>query len=274
MATVGGESGQQEDPIVVEAIISENDTSDRGQLVFGSHIHSLRTPPDEREDREVLEPTINNTSDQNVLEEDNLIQSLQGLLINDTSQQNLQTGESAEASRRGQNPVRTEEMSGPLPECPVCACSPVHPVKLSCNHIFCFMCIKGWVARDPRCAMCREPIPAEYVEDPLLVKVTQEKSVTEENPEHDEWVWFYEGRSGGWWRFEERISADIEKAFTKNPKPESILVFIAGFQYTIDFSTMKQYRQQYPNRTRGIKREKLSNMSEEEIRGVSGIRKC
>ena len=55
-------------------------------------------------------------------------------------------------------------------ECPVCLQTCVHPVQLPCNHIFCFLCVKGVLANQRRrCALCRKDIPAEFLDNPKLV---------------------------------------------------------------------------------------------------------
>ena len=55
-------------------------------------------------------------------------------------------------------------------ECPVCLQTCVHPVQLPCNHIFCFLCVKGVLANQRRrCALCRKDIPPEFLDNPKLV---------------------------------------------------------------------------------------------------------
>lgn len=54
-------------------------------------------------------------------------------------------------------------------ECAVCLQPSIHPVKLPCNHIFCFLCVKGVTIQSQRCPMCRREIPQSYLEHPTLV---------------------------------------------------------------------------------------------------------
>lgn len=78
-------------------------------------------------------------------------------------------------------------------ECAVCLQTCIHPVRLPCTHIFCFLCIKGVAFQSRRCAMCRQEIPADVLLHPQLVDRTQlEKETTLE----DGYQWFYEGRNG------------------------------------------------------------------------------
>lgn len=61
-------------------------------------------------------------------------------------------------------------------ECAVCLQTSIHPVRLPCNHIFCFLCVKGVTIQSQRCPMCRREIPQSYLEHPALVK-EQEQAV-------------------------------------------------------------------------------------------------
>lgn len=79
-------------------------------------------------------------------------------------------------------------------ECAICLQPCVHPARLPCTHVFCFLCLKG-IARGPHtCAMCRAPIPQDYTDNPDLVPIPQE--VKEDCDDSDKYTWFYEGRNG------------------------------------------------------------------------------
>lgn len=78
-------------------------------------------------------------------------------------------------------------------ECAVCLQKCIHPAQLPCGHIFCFLCVKGFANQNKRCAMCRQEIPRDFIEQPhLLEPVVPEKTETFD----DGFQWFYEGRSG------------------------------------------------------------------------------
>lgn len=81
--------------------------------------------------------------------------------------------------------------TGDCLECAVCLQPCVHPAQLPCGHIFCFLCVKGIANQSKRCAMCRQEIPRDFIEQPKLLK-TPEASESFE----DGYQWFYEGRNG------------------------------------------------------------------------------
>ncbi|KAJ6640661.1 E3 ubiquitin-protein ligase, partial [Pseudolycoriella hygida] len=147
-------------------------------------------------------------------------------------------------------------------ECPICLQFCIHPCKLPCGHIFCFLCVKGVAYKNRRCALCRRDIPAEYLENPNLVYGVQEttSAITE-----DGYQWFYEGRNG-WWLYDERTSQEIEDAYKNGSKFCTILV--AGYVYVVDFESMLQQRQNDPSRKRQVKRD----LSTTPKKGVAGLR--
>lgn len=79
-------------------------------------------------------------------------------------------------------------------ECAVCLQNCVHPAQLPCGHIFCFLCVKGIANQSKKCAMCRQEIPRDFVEQPHLL----ERSVEQHESEGVDggYQWFYEGRNG------------------------------------------------------------------------------
>ena len=165
-----------------------------------------------------------------------------------------------------------ESTASKLESCPICLQSPVHPVKLPCSHIFCFLCLKGMGARDLRCGLCRTPFSRDVMENPTLLGEGQPRlfDLAEKlSNSKSEYSWFYQARSSGWWLYEERVSNEIEDAYSKDlPKTR---VYISGYQYVIDFTNMMQYRESHPERTRKIKRDKCCPSSGD-IKGVAGIK--
>lgn len=79
-------------------------------------------------------------------------------------------------------------------ECAVCLQTCIHPAQLPCGHIFCFLCIKGIANQSKRCAMCRQEIPRDFLEQPNLLKAPAAVEVTETH--EGGYQWFYEGRNG------------------------------------------------------------------------------
>lgn len=83
--------------------------------------------------------------------------------------------------------------SSTIIECAVCLQTCIHPVKLPCTHIFCYLCVKGVAFQSKRCAMCRQEIPADFLLHPQLLDRTQ---LEKESTLEDGYQWFYEGRNG------------------------------------------------------------------------------
>ena len=169
-------------------------------------------------------------------------------------------------------------------ECAICLQTCVHPVKLKCNHIYCFLCAKGVVTRKKECPMCRRKVSLGFLKKPNLVTHEDELSSTSEQliKSNSTYSWFYEGRNG-WWEYEERAVCDLEEAYaqaydlnSKQPKiskPDNCKceLMIAGNLYVIDFELMSQYQKDQPYRQRKIKREKQKDISN--YKGVAGLPK-
>jgi E3 ubiquitin-protein ligase RNF146 len=81
-----------------------------------------------------------------------------------------------------------------IPECAVCLQTCVHPAQLPCGHIFCFLCVKGVANQSKKCAMCRQEIPTDYFEKPVLL--AQSNTDKDSTTFDDGYQWFYEGRNG------------------------------------------------------------------------------
>ena len=148
--------------------------------------------------------------------------------------------------------------------CCICQDQCVNPVKLPCSHVFCFLCIKGVAARSNHCALCRQRINPDVLSNPSVVNRYEIESTVQKSGESHRW--YYEARNGGWWLYEQRTSMEMEKAFKDNE--QSVRLQISGFYYVIDFEKMVQYREDFPNRIRQIKRDKVSA---ETVKGVAGI---
>ena len=148
-------------------------------------------------------------------------------------------------------------------ECAICLDNCLNGVRLSCNHVFCYLCVKGSAQQsNNRCPVCRRPIANDYFENPDLIEEIDIKTV----PSVEGMQWQYEGRNG-WWLYDSRHSRDIEKAFAA--KEPSVEVLIAGFVYVIDFQQMIQFRRHQPNRIRRIRRHPIDpNIT----KGVAGLR--
>ncbi|KAL6267473.1 hypothetical protein P5V15_000549 [Pogonomyrmex californicus] len=159
----------------------------------------------------------------------------------------------------------SEEKEGPtiVPECAVCLQPCIHPARLPCSHIYCYLCVKGVANQSKRCPMCRQEIPPDFLERPQLVEI-EEPQKESEHPE-EEYQWFYEGRNG-WWQYDQRTSIELETAYKQGKRTCELL--IAGFLYIADFGSMLQLRRNDPSRRRRIKRD-LYNVPR---KGVAGLR--
>ncbi|XP_026279951.1 E3 ubiquitin-protein ligase rnf146 [Frankliniella occidentalis] len=155
-----------------------------------------------------------------------------------------------------------EEGVESVPECAVCLQTCVHPAKLPCSHIFCFLCLKGLATQSRRCAMCRQDIPLDYLDHPQLLEVPTQ---AEKEALEDGYQWFYEGRSG-WWQYDERTSRELELAFKNGQRTCELL--IVGQLYIADFDAMLQLRRNDMSRRRRIKRD-LASIPK---KGVAGLR--
>ncbi|XP_052863034.1 E3 ubiquitin-protein ligase rnf146 [Anopheles cruzii] len=151
-------------------------------------------------------------------------------------------------------------------ECPVCLQTCVHPVRLPCGHIFCFLCVKGVAFKNLRCALCRCDIPLTYLDHPQLVNGVEEiERAATSSSETNQYQWYYEGRNG-WWQYDERTSQELEEAYASFEKSCKILV--AGFVYIVNFEHKCQIRQNDYSRIRRVKRDLVTIPK----KGVAGLR--
>jgi len=161
------------------------------------------------------------------------------------------------------NEVEPSERLESVIECAVCLQNCIHPVKLPCSHIFCYLCVKGVAFQSRRCAMCRQEIPTDFLLHPQLVDRAQ---LEKETPLEDGYQWFYEGRNG-WWQYDDRTAVAVEEKYKLGEKSFELL--IAGSIYIIDFERLIQYPKQRTGRIRKIKRGPASQNNK---LGIAGIR--
>lgn len=135
--------------------------------------------------------------------------------------------------------------------------------------------MKGASWHSKRCALCRQEIPEDFLERPVLLLpeelkaaaagVSQTEGTEGEGGSCGDFAWYYEGRNG-WWQYDERTSFELEEAFSKDQKSTEML--IAGFLYVADLENMVQYRRNEHGRRRRIKRD----MVDIPKKGVAGLR--
>ncbi|KAK1136550.1 hypothetical protein K0M31_001099 [Melipona bicolor] len=169
------------------------------------------------------------------------------------------------SSTRNDKEKETDEKEGltTVLECAVCLQPCIYPARLPCNHIYCYLCVKGVANQSKRCPMCRQEIPPDFLNRPQLVEVDEAQKESEHFEE--EYQWFYEGRNG-WWQYDQRTSHELETAYKQGKRNCELL--IAGFLYIADFGSMLQLRRNDPSRRRKIKRD-LYNVPK---KGVAGLR--
>ena len=154
-------------------------------------------------------------------------------------------------------------------ECSVCLQSYIQPCRLTCGHVFCFLCIKGFISQKLECAMCRSQVKSNYLDKPELVdlvtnKAEENKALNSQAGKSEEYFWFYKGQNG-WWKYDERTSMEIEREYDK--KTQQFQLLIAGSLYTIDLASNMQIRVDNPSRKREIKRD-CENF---QTKGTAGI---
>ncbi|XP_041720718.1 E3 ubiquitin-protein ligase rnf146 [Coregonus clupeaformis] len=172
----------------------------------------------------------------------------------------------------GDSPISPTPSANPVPECAICLQTCVHPVRLPCRHVFCFLCVKGASWHSKRCALCRQEVPEDFLEHPTLLSPEELKTAAaggrggaglgSAGGDH---AWYYEGRNG-WWQYDERTSRELEDAFAKGRKSAEML--IAGFLYVADLENMVQYRRNEHGRRRRMKRDVVDIPK----KGVAGLR--
>ncbi|MFH4974067.1 hypothetical protein AB6A40_000776 [Gnathostoma spinigerum] len=155
-------------------------------------------------------------------------------------------------------PIAKPEEDTTSEQCPICFCEfSVKTTLPSCQHSFCFLCIKGVALRHGTCPICRTCIPRRLFRNPCLQRSTgtvepnhsrklrlrcyiSSPDQAKKRKECDAPHWFYRASTSGWWQYEKRHESEIEEAYQRNDC--SIDLVISGYLYCIDFITMSQYR--------------------------------
>jgi len=193
-------------------------------------------------------------------------------------------------------------------ECAVCLQSCVHPARLDCGHIFCFLCIKGVSHASMRCPMCRRDIRPGFLEDPAAL-LDEELEVQRRRMREIRMAAEKEAKSGMdrgsirdcvvqkqesgdsvssataletstlddvRWYYEGRNGwwqyddrTSIELETFHARGNSNCELLIAGFLYIINFEQMLQYRRSDPSRRRRILRDRVSAVPR---KGIAGIR--
>lgn len=163
------------------------------------------------------------------------------------------------------------------------------------NTFLGFLCIKGCYLSDAKCPLCRGNIPKKCIEKPKLVDsedkgkksrkrkksctggaskksknsvpaVANESSDASVSELPPELVWFYEGRNGGWWQYDERTEVLINQAVSKGEN--SLEVLLAGNVYVLDFVGRLQMLKSNPSVKRNMKQD-VPNAPD--TKGIAGL---
>lgn len=172
----------------------------------------------------------------------------------------------------GQNEKSKSELINSSNEfCSICLQNYQLPVKLECNHIFCFLCIKGANEKnEKRCALCRQAIRNEYFSKPNLLNQNLLEDLLNKREEAEEaYVWYYEGKNG-WWRYDEQTNREIELKYNQFAEDKNLFkLVICGKLYFIDLENNLQIRVDNIHLKRKIKRDKLNI---DKLKGIAGIK--
>lgn len=147
-------------------------------------------------------------------------------------------------------------------ECPICWIDPpVNAIKLTCGHIFCFLCIKSSTIANNSCPYCRADIRLDL--DFGYINVIGGMVIPEAH--QDGCYWMYEGKKG-WWFYDAETNSLLEQSYIEGI--DSMERLIAGRVYVISLTNMNQFLKQEPSRSRQIRRA----IPNDSMQGVAGIR--
>ncbi|CAL8137302.1 unnamed protein product [Orchesella dallaii] len=149
------------------------------------------------------------------------------------------------------------------PQCTICGQHYTFPIELPCQHVFCFMCIKGEVIEHNtrNCPLCRAAFPMSVINYPVPINPNE---IIDELNFATTRQWYYESRSGGWWRYDPITMSIVEEAY--NNREERTMLKFGGQDYEINFNRMIQQRVGLPHIFRRITFEPVVN-----AKGIAGI---
>ena len=125
--------------------------------------------------------------------------------------------------------------------------------ELQCKHKYCILCVKGLINTTPKCPICRAVITRIT---PIATTIPTNKYTR---------LWLYQGRTGGWWVFDDELQEKLSSA-----KCTSFSWIVSSQRMHFDVVNMVQENLD-TGTVRYIKRIDISDVSKYEIRGVSGV---
>lgn len=182
-------------------------------------------------------------------------------------------------------------------KCSLCNHELFSPLKLGCDHSFCYICSKIHDIKNAKyCPICITHISTITVLPCPYCKKSSFDKISNNNP-----LWIYEGKNYGWWLYcfknVEEIEIlyqhyintmlnDIQHQFSllsidninnqnnnqnNNTNKQDYKITIFNDEYIIDFEKMKQTSSKYMDRWRNIKRiNNLDIFNKLYIKGISG----
>jgi hypothetical protein len=156
-------------------------------------------------------------------------------------------------------------LKGKKSECCVCLDTLTLPIKLSCGHYVCFLCIKGVTQTNVySCPKCQTDF-----DDDDLIQFVDANEVDQKVP-----VWQYSRTDkDNWWIFDPKTNLKVEELynnFLNDPDYEidDNPVTIGVTEYYYDFGKLLQKSQH--GKIRKIKREVM--LDSKKVRGVAGLK--
>jgi E3 ubiquitin-protein ligase RNF146 len=149
------------------------------------------------------------------------------------------------------------------------------PIKIPCDHMFCFLCFKElcYNLHSKICPLCRKHIPTTIIND---IKFNKFNNKFNKNQLYTSSVyWMYNTKNGNnkWWLFDSNSNKEIEKKYSEFLKDEKIMckLSICGFEFQLDYKNLVQINSMTHD-TRSIKRlTDLNTLQSDKIVGISGI---
>jgi hypothetical protein len=173
-------------------------------------------------------------------------------------------------------------------ECCICMQPMSLPWKSSaCTHLFCFVCLKAACGMQqqrgeaPTCPMCRAPIDANEL-NRASISASNANTVPDGQA-----LWFYRGRTGGWWQFETRQCVALEELWgiwqadpvaydpTQHPLQIGAAHYLYDFASATQTSTVPPGPDGLPRQrriARAASKQTLDVSTATQIKGVGGVR--
>ena len=151
--------------------------------------------------------------------------------------------------------------------CPICRYTLNIPIKLSCNHVYCYLCIKSTNEISNNCPYCSKTIDIQL--DKVTIKKQNLDIFNMKN------LWLYSDKefvNKKWWLYDPVTNILIENLYNEyildDNKDVIFPISIAIKHYTIDFKNMKQIS---GDNIKNITRVSLQEANKLNILGITNI---